>query len=440
MSSETEMLVLDEKDAGYWVYRGEGAANIVLSYTGSSPLFVGKVLRLQKALKGKANNDSSCLSEHERLLWSCYGEIVSAPTKEIAGRLFVQHVMSPLLGAKHVDAGIQVRASKKFLLEIEKNIESSRPSSRISASKVDTLCESALVISDHSLFPSGNPKEDICISVEIKPKCGFLPSSRYVVKRNAIKRRVTRFRMHQVLKFQNHEIEDLSDYDPLDLFSGSQERIRRALKALFSNPQNNLRVFLNGSLVLGGLGGIASPTAASTEETVEDMLKLIIQANDNSHTECFIELLAETISKSGVLKQLLDAQELDKYDIEGAVHAYYNIISEPCPVCRELDRGNESSEQWSDLHSILLDESLEIVRNFLTAATAKDCSLMFCLKQKKDGETCIPHDTVSLQSTNQVFAYKAFFIDLDMKPLEKMEYYYELDQKIVRQYIEANAG
>lgn len=33
-------VILREKDAGEWVYRGEGAANLVLAYTGSSPTFV----------------------------------------------------------------------------------------------------------------------------------------------------------------------------------------------------------------------------------------------------------------------------------------------------------------------------------------------------------------------------------------------------------------
>jgi hypothetical protein len=32
--------VLEHKDAADWVYRGEGAANLVLAYTGSSPSFV----------------------------------------------------------------------------------------------------------------------------------------------------------------------------------------------------------------------------------------------------------------------------------------------------------------------------------------------------------------------------------------------------------------
>lgn len=35
--------VLKEKDAADWVYRGEGAANLVLAYTGSSQTFVRSI-------------------------------------------------------------------------------------------------------------------------------------------------------------------------------------------------------------------------------------------------------------------------------------------------------------------------------------------------------------------------------------------------------------
>jgi len=33
-------MILEEKDASDWIYRGEGGANLVLAYAGSSPLFV----------------------------------------------------------------------------------------------------------------------------------------------------------------------------------------------------------------------------------------------------------------------------------------------------------------------------------------------------------------------------------------------------------------
>lgn len=50
---------------------------------------------------------------------------------------------------------IQVLVTREFLEEIERNIKSHRPDWRIDAAKVDTLNESALLISDHSLFPHG---------------------------------------------------------------------------------------------------------------------------------------------------------------------------------------------------------------------------------------------------------------------------------------------
>ncbi|KAG0495102.1 hypothetical protein HPP92_006096 [Vanilla planifolia] len=46
----------------------------------------------------------------------------------------------------------------------------------------------------------GAPKDDICIAVEIKPKCGFLPTSEFIARRNVVKKYVTRFRVHQLLK------------------------------------------------------------------------------------------------------------------------------------------------------------------------------------------------------------------------------------------------
>ncbi|KAI6688812.1 hypothetical protein NL676_025640 [Syzygium grande] len=385
-----DLILLEEKDASDWVYRGEGAANIVLAYAGSAPHLVGKVLRIHKS-----------------------------PTKEIAAQQYARHVISPLLGSKHVDAGIQVLVTREFLEEIERNIKSHRPDWRIDAAKVDTLNESALLISDHSLFPHGIFKGNACISVEIKPKCGFLPFSKHIARQNAIKRSTTRFKMHQVLKFHQQKIPNLSEYDPLDLFSGSKERIHEALKVLYATTRRTI-----------------SHNSTTTAEALEDVLKYVIEADDGLRMTSFLELLTETVYKSGVLDHLLDVQKLDNYDVEGAIHAYYNFISQPCSVCRQLGE-DKVSPISTFLHALPPNESLEIVKKFLIAATAKDCSLMFCFRRREDGGSDSPYDRVYLESTNQVFDYKVHFIDLDLKPLEKMEYYYELDQKIVSAYNEA---
>ncbi|KAJ7005929.1 hypothetical protein NC653_005307 [Populus alba x Populus x berolinensis] len=97
-------------------------------------------------------------------------------------------------------------------------------------------------------------------------------------------------------------------------------------------------------------------------------------------------------------------------------------------LCQQLDEARPP-HRCSSLHSIHMDESLKIAKDYLIAATAKDCSLMISFRPMKDGAFGSPH--VYLQSTNQSFNYKVNFIDLDLKPLKKMVDYYELDKKIL---------
>ena len=93
---------------------------------------------------------------------------------------------------------------------------------------------------------------EACICVEIKPKCGFLPTC--ALNGHPLKRRMSRYQAHQRLKLAQGRISCISSYDPLDLFSGEAQRTETALGALFAQPQNNLRLFWQGALLcLAGL-------------------------------------------------------------------------------------------------------------------------------------------------------------------------------------------
>ncbi|AQK46911.1 Inositol-pentakisphosphate 2-kinase IPK1 [Zea mays] len=428
--------VLQAADAKDWVYKGEGAANLILSYTGSSPSMLGKVLRLKKILKNKSQRAPSCIvfSSHEQLLWGHIPELVESVKQDCLAQAYAVHVMSQHLGANHVDGGVRVRVSRDFLELVEKNVLSSRPAGRVNASSIDNTADAALLIADHSLF-SGNPKGSSCIAVEIKAKCGFLPSSEYISEDNTIKKQVTRYKMHQHLKFYQGEISKTSEYNPLDLFSGSKERICMAIKSLFSTPQNNLRIFVNGSLAFGGMGGGAdSVHPADTLKCLEDLSKI-----SGLKLPDFTELLSETIFRSEVLGNLLATQKLDDHDIEGVIHLYYNIISQPCLVCKNLT-DVELLRKYTFLHSLPLDKSLKIVRDFLISATAKDCSLMISFRPRENGSTDSEYDSVFLESVKRTYEYKAYFLDLDVKPLDKMEHYFKLDQRIVNFYTRNGGG
>ncbi|KAK7310919.1 hypothetical protein RJT34_08718 [Clitoria ternatea] len=431
-------VVLGKKDAAEWIYRGEGAANLVLAYTGSSPSFIGKVMRIRKAPRNGAQSMSmrspSAMTALERLLWKDFDELISSPDNDIACQLFVHNVMMPLLGSEFVDAGILVQVSREFLELAEKNVICQRPVWRVDSAQVDMDRDSVLLMSDHSLFTHGNQGSSPCISVEIKPKCGFLPFSRFISEETDIKKRITRFQMHQALKLHRGEISLLSEYDPLDLFSGSKERIHKAIKDLFTTPQNNFRVFMNGSLIFGGLGGGAEDTNFCIAEAFEVALKSIIQADDGMCTENLLTLVTEAVQKSGVLHRLLEVQKLDNVDIEGAIHAYYDITNQQCTLCRELSE--EQVTRYTSLHSSLMDESLRIVKDYLIAATAKDCSLMMSFRPRKEADSISLSSSIYLESTKQTFDFKVYFIDLDLKRMSKMEEYYELDKKVVSCYKE----
>ncbi|PKU63152.1 inositol-pentakisphosphate 2-kinase IPK1 isoform X1 [Dendrobium catenatum] len=435
-------ITLTSDDAKDWIYKGEGGANLVLGYCGSSPFLVGKVLRVHKVLRSEVQSvieRKRLFSECEQLVWGDIPQLVKSTSKEIAEQVFAVQVMSPLLDSKHIDGGVPIFVTKEFLESVEKNVHTQRPPWRLHATEVDLLSHSALLMSDHSVFSSGSLKDDVCVAVEIKPKCGFLPSSKFIAKQNAVKKSVTRFRMHQLLKFHQGEISQPSEYNPLDLLSGSREQINQAIAALFSTPYNNFRIFLNGSLIFGNLDGSDSSknTVYSANQSgeigasIEDQIKVLIQGEFGFRLATFIELVSEAIFRSGVLDRLLAVQKLDVFDIEGTIHVYYNLISEPCMVCKNLG-DSESVQKYYWLHTLSFEESLKIVRDFLIAATAKDCSLMISFRPQQKSDSS--QDFIHLESSKQTFDYKAYFIDLDMKPLDKMVHYYKLDQSIVSFY------
>lgn len=166
-------MILEEKDASDWIYRGEGGANLVLAYAGSSPLFVGKVIRIQKARRNdkaikNANGVVSVLTSDEQHLWRENNELISSPNKEVLEQRYVKNVIIPLLGPKHVDAGVRVSVSKEFLECVDKKVTKQRPLWRVNAANVDTSHDSALILNDHSLFSQGISSGGDCISVEIK--------------------------------------------------------------------------------------------------------------------------------------------------------------------------------------------------------------------------------------------------------------------------------
>ena len=210
-------------DSG-WQYRAEGGANIVISLPHQ-----GSVLRFPKT----AHADLEQVARLRRLAD------------------YRNHVIAPLLGEFGGSPWQVVRLSAEDRRRLAADIEPCRPPRR----RTNTINPGgiALKMDDCAVFPSPRiplapsaPPPHV-FSVEIKAKQGFLGADDDLG--------VCSFCMKQYLKLKRGTVQHVSGYCPLDLFSGEFGRFDRSLRALLDNPQNNLRVFVDGEFVYGAEAG-----------------------------------------------------------------------------------------------------------------------------------------------------------------------------------------
>ena len=119
----------------------------------------------------------------------------------------------------------------------------------------------------------------------------------------------------------------LSEYDPLDLFSNDEERMRKAVSKLFACPQNNLRIWYNDSPLV---------SQSLSELDFESLYNEIVQSdfdylNPWKPTRLFVEsfvsnILISILCKESLLQKLLQFQELDILDADGATLVWERLV------------------------------------------------------------------------------------------------------------------
>uniref|UniRef100_S4RD21 Inositol-pentakisphosphate 2-kinase n=1 Tax=Petromyzon marinus TaxID=7757 RepID=S4RD21_PETMA len=164
--------------------------------------------------------------------------------------MYTGSIMAPLLGKNFVHAGEVVSVPRSFARSLAVQIESARPDFRHD-SRLDEWSGLAVRLPNLTRLQSGTtlPTPAPPTPTQHGPKCGFLPGATSVV--NPLKRRVCRYCMQQYLKVANGKCRQVSDYCPLDLYSGDGSRMSFAIRSLMKNSQNNFRVFKNGTLIFG---------------------------------------------------------------------------------------------------------------------------------------------------------------------------------------------
>uniref|UniRef100_A0A8C4QVS8 Inositol-pentakisphosphate 2-kinase n=2 Tax=Eptatretus burgeri TaxID=7764 RepID=A0A8C4QVS8_EPTBU len=222
-----------------WRYLGEGNRSVVLAHSRENI-----VLKFLKFPVDTRQDDKALSNVAERLR-----NMID----------YTQQVMKSLIGPAYVHCGELAEMPTDLAKRISAQIHHFRPASR-HGKTMDVWSGFATRLPNLTRLqpPEGlEPHADV-LCIEIKPKCGFLPTPCRV--RSMLKQRVCRYCMHQYLKVTNGKCKKVNRYCPLDLYSGDVQRMEFAIRGLLENPQNNLRVFKNGELIFGCRDERACPT------------------------------------------------------------------------------------------------------------------------------------------------------------------------------------
>lgn len=162
------------------------------------------------------------------------------------------------------------------------------------------------------------------------------------------------------------------------------------------------------------------------------------------------------------MQKLLSIQALDEHDIEGIYPLYQHVLqqlqSEGCtttsdaapssPVAAEqqsLDALQPCDAYIQQLLNLGLSDQMKILRDYLLATTAKDCSVMVVLQAAP--QACLQHDPkdndaqlhsawspqqiIRSPALNTPLWFKLTIVDLDRKPHAKITAHHRLDQEIL---------
>ena len=293
-----------------WSYLAEGGKHVVFGYHGTSEIYECRVLRVVKSFFHVA-----CASGPT-------GDMEVEPPAASASTVFLEKVIQPLLGPSYSDLPDEVPVTRDFMRELyqqtldsgvipEKRMANWQiPESQDDQEPVPPIFFITMLI-DNSKIKSRMTNKPL--SVEIKPKAGFVSCSPLIKPKHRIRLQHTKFEIKQQkmargsliapwINSGDAEHEKMrSFYDPIDLFSRQKERVERSIGDLTDNMANNLRFWYEGEMIFG-------------------------------------------------------------YSLEGPDNQVSNdVINNIFPYCRETI----SSDELQDLHDCILDGTKPIVRNIL---------------------------------------------------------------------------
>jgi Inositol-pentakisphosphate 2-kinase len=353
-----------------WTYVGEGGKHAVFAYlprtvatADECPDFdsmVGRLLRVDKAVFRQCTDtsDKNECTKHEyqsfiqqfrhdsfrTMLDSILQPYVDVPNVVVLDCAFVRSLRDSALTSGNVPH--RRRCDWLTTKEIGQN------------SNGDCFFVGS-VLQDYRI--SNHPSK-VSFCIEIKPKGGYTAISPFVKETRIHKFLKSRYVLLQELYSMGKvtkdwmrdsgsgTIFDSSSYDPLDLFSGNDARVRRALHCLLQCPQNNIKIWAGIKIMLGVETTQSQEGESSFDwHSLGESLGLRMLTNDSKRdvTSFLIDLTAKVLLEESFLCRILDLQKLDVLDADGAIEVYRRLVK----LCED-DQGKaesllDSFPEWS---------------------------------------------------------------------------------------------
>ncbi len=369
----------------YWQYKAEGRLNLVCTYTGTNTGLIGKVIRIQKDVKG--HHKTSC--DHGLF-----------PMESIE---FVNASIKPILTESYLGNFVSYKVSQVFLDSLFTQIYNLRPESRRVESTGFNVDNVVVLMDDFTkLYPSmflGIMGDGVSktFSFEIKPK-----SSVVVCNKNGIN--YDRFTVQQIVKNTN------SHYKPSELFSRDISKIRSAIVGLTETPQNNFKMFIDGNVEF-----------TQNKTTIDYVLLLsdkIREHHDGFTYNDIVNILTDILFREQIL-HLLHIGQSKGQNVGLVLDILFSI------VCDGLNKPEYKPN----------DAVCNIIRDFLISLTLKDCSLILSfivINTRLPSITCNETNKYGIMSyKDETILYTIKAVDIDPKSITRIpSYKYEEDELI----------
>ncbi|XP_020288678.1 inositol-pentakisphosphate 2-kinase isoform X1 [Pseudomyrmex gracilis] len=298
-SSETSLPPFPAKNV---VYKGEGNANIVIAL----PHRQG-VIRFRKSLPDEVSPDA--------------GE-----TRVLRELGYARNVVSAFLGS-YMQIPEIVRYDSTDVAKLSDAIRHLRPETRRHKDIANTY---ALKFADYTLLdPELKLHESVFRSrstfcVEIKPKQGFLQRTEWE------KIPTCPYCLNQFTKLLKKNIADLSNYCPFDLFSGTKERMKNAVRELLKSPQNNLKIFKDGLVVYD-----QNSSPGDLEVVLDDWFRnAITTSTGRTRVEEFCDLVYAALTRPFARERLKAFPEFCSRNLPSSASPTFRRCAESSAVTR----------------------------------------------------------------------------------------------------------